>query len=193
MFPNSSLAHLSSVRSCTSSTMMCVTPLSSASPSSLLSRTPVVQYSSLVADVWPHKEVYKGQQLSVLLVQSKDKHRLKCFPLPGRFPSGSGSPQNFPAARPAPVQPSGPRRWRICASAAYKEYWQPCRLGRSAWRPRWTAGSGWSSHTCGDVTIPVIHFQLQLLYPGLKLTFTSKRNMFYWAFNVFPQVKKTLV
>lgn len=43
-------SHLSSVRSCTSSTMTCVTPLRSASPSSLLSRTPVVQYSSLVAD-----------------------------------------------------------------------------------------------------------------------------------------------
>lgn len=57
LFLNSSLAHLSSVRSWTSSTMTCVTPLSSASPSSLLSRTPVVQYSNLVADVWRHKEV----------------------------------------------------------------------------------------------------------------------------------------
>lgn len=44
------VSHLSSVRSCTSSTITCVTPLRSVSPSSLLSNTPVVQYSSLVAD-----------------------------------------------------------------------------------------------------------------------------------------------
>lgn len=48
--------YLSSVLSCTSSTMMWVTPCRVASPSSLLSSTPVVQYSSLVAEDWHRRE-----------------------------------------------------------------------------------------------------------------------------------------
>lgn len=117
------------------------------------------------------ERVHRGQRGGQCSLRRNETHRLRCFPLPWRSPSGSGSPQSSPAARPAPAPPSGPRRWRRCVAAACRGCWRPCRPGRSAWRPGWTAGSEWSYRTWGEAAVTSDSLQ-----DFKKFTFTSIRN-----------------